>query len=120
LRASFYETAGINEEEAKGIAKETEKRIKDMNVKFLSGPLVRELSILSCLNMAILNGETYQQEWGTPVFDAYRIDMGSGFEARDNANLQENAETSHKKKGGQDEQGTYLLMIPPKLADSHP
>jgi len=56
---------------------------------------------------------------GTPVFDAYRIDMGSGFEARDNANLQENAETSHKKKADKMSKEQYLLMIPPKLADSH-
>src|SRR3972149_2505332 len=43
LCEQFYSTAGITEEEAKVIARETEKRIKDMNVKFLSGPLVREL-----------------------------------------------------------------------------
>jgi ribonucleoside-triphosphate reductase len=36
---------------------------------------------------------------GTPVNDAHLIDVGRGFEAKDNANLQENAETSHKKEG---------------------
>src|SRR5659263_13080 len=43
LSEQFYGTPAITQEEAKVIAKETEKRIKDMNVKFLSGPLVREL-----------------------------------------------------------------------------
>ena len=41
LSEQFYGTPAITLEEAKVIAKETEKRIKDMNVKFLSGPLVR-------------------------------------------------------------------------------
>jgi len=63
LCEQFYGTPGITEEEAKLIAREAEKRIKDMNVKFLSGPLSGNWSILSCLSMAILNGETSQLEW---------------------------------------------------------
>src|SRR5659263_500851 len=46
LSEQFYGTPAITMEEAKVIAKETEKRIKDMNVIFLSGPLVRELSLI--------------------------------------------------------------------------
>jgi ribonucleoside-triphosphate reductase len=45
--------------------------------------------------------------------------MGTGFEANDNANLQENAETSHKKKADKMSKEQYLLMLPPKLADAH-
>jgi ribonucleoside-triphosphate reductase len=56
---------------------------------------------------------------GTPVYDAYKIDMGNGFEAKDNANLQENAETSHKTKAYKMSKEQYLLMLPPKLADAH-
>ncbi|KPQ44920.1 MAG: anaerobic ribonucleoside-triphosphate reductase, partial [Candidatus Methanoperedens nitroreducens] len=119
LCEQFYGTSGINEEEAKGIAKETEKRIKDMNVKFLSGPLVRELVNIILLEHGHTEWRNISTRVGTPVFDAYRIDMGSGFEARDNANLQENAETSHKKKADKMSKEQYLLMIPPKLADSH-
>ena len=119
LCQQFYGTAGINEEEAKGIAKETEKRIKDMNVKFLSGPLVRELVNIILLEHGHTEWRNISTRVGTPVFDAYRIDMGSGFEARDNANLQENAETSHKKKADKMSKEQYLLMIPPELADSH-
>ena len=56
---------------------------------------------------------------GTPVFDAHLIDVGRGFEARDNANLQENAETSHKKKADKISKEQYLLQLPPDLADHH-
>ena len=41
------------------------------------------------------------------------------FEAKDNANLQENAETSHKKKADKISKEQYLLQLPPHLADHH-
>ncbi len=56
---------------------------------------------------------------GTPVYDAHLIDVGKGFEAHDNANLQENAETSHKKKADKISKEQYLLQLPPELADHH-
>lgn len=111
--------ASITEEEAKEIAKETEKRIKEMNLKFLSGPLVRELVNIILLEHGHTEWRNISTRVGTPVYDAYKIDMGTGFEARDNANLQENAETSHKKKADKMSKEQYLLMLPPKLADAH-
>jgi ribonucleoside-triphosphate reductase len=98
LSEQFYKEPGITEEEAKDIAKEVERRVRWMNVRYLSGPLVREI-----MNVVLL--ERHHTEWrnictrvGTPVYDAHLIDIGTGFEAKENANLQENAETSHKKK----------------------
>lgn len=119
LSEKFYGIPSINMENAMGIAKETEKRIKIMDVKFLSGPLVREI-----VNVILL--ENHHQEWrnistriGTPVYDAYMIDMGNGFEAKENANLQENAETSHKKKADKISKEQYLLSLPSHLSDAH-
>jgi anaerobic ribonucleoside-triphosphate reductase len=119
LSEQFYGTPAITLEEAKVIAKETEKRIKDMNVKFLSGPLVRELVNIILLEHGHTDWRNISTRVGTPVYDAYRIDMGTGFEARDNANLQENAETSHKKKADKMSKEQYLLMLPPKISDLH-
>ena len=56
---------------------------------------------------------------GTPVYDVHMIDVGRGFEAHDNANLQENAETSHKKKADKISKKQYLLQLPPEIADQH-
>ena len=60
-------------------------------------------------------------------FDAHQIDVGRGFEAHDNANLQENAETSHKKKADKISKEQYLLQpparprrSPPVRGDAHP
>lgn len=119
LSELFYGKASITEEEAKEIAWETEKRIKAMGVKFLSGPLVRELVNIILLEHGHTEWRNISTRVGTPVIDAYRIDMGTGFEAKDNANLQENAETSHKKKADKMSKEQYLLMLPPKLADAH-
>jgi anaerobic ribonucleoside-triphosphate reductase len=120
LSGKFYDHAGIDEETAREIAKEAEKRIKMMGISQLSGALVREI-----VNQILLE-EYHEQEWrnvctrvGTPVYDAHLIDIGEGFEANENANLQENAETSHKKKADKICKEQYLLLLPPKLADAH-
>jgi len=119
LSEQFYKVSSISEEEAKDIAREVERRIRWMDVKYLSGPLVREI-----MNVVLL--ERQHPEWrnictrvGTPVFDAHLIDIGTGFEAKENANLQENAETSHKKKADKISKEQYLLLLPPYLADHH-
>ncbi|HSD58396.1 MAG TPA: anaerobic ribonucleoside-triphosphate reductase [Methanotrichaceae archaeon] len=119
LSEQFYKVPSITEEEAKDIAREVERRVRWMNVKYLSGPLVREI-----MNVVLL--ERHHPEWrnictrvGTPVFDAHLIDIGTGFESKENANLQENAETSHKKKADKISKEQYLLLLPPYLADRH-
>jgi anaerobic ribonucleoside-triphosphate reductase len=119
LSEQFYKVPSITEEEAKDIAREVERRVRWMNVKYLSGPLVREI-----MNVVLL--ERHHPEWrnictrvGTPVFDAHLIDIGTGFESKENANLQENAETSHKKKADKISKEQYLLLLPPYLADHH-
>ncbi len=119
LSEEFHGSPAMTEEEAKEIAKETEKRIKDMGVKFLSGPLVRELVNIILLERGHTEWRNISTRVGTPVFEAHKIDIGSGFEKNDNANLQENAETSHKKKADKMSKEQYLLMLPQKLADLH-
>ncbi|MCK4476681.1 MAG: anaerobic ribonucleoside-triphosphate reductase [Methanophagales archaeon] len=120
LSEKFYGGSAIDEDTAREIAKEAEKRIKVMGISQLSGALVREI-----VNQILLEGY-HKQEWrnvctrvGTPVYDAHLIDIGEGFEANENANLQENAETSHKKKADKICKEQYLLLLPPKLADAH-
>lgn len=120
LSGEFYGSSPIDEDTAREIAKEAAKRIRVMGISQLSGALVREI-----VNQILLE-EYHKQEWrnvctrvGTPVYDAHLIDIGEGFEAKENANLQENAETSHKKKADKICKEQYLLLLPPKLADAH-
>ncbi len=119
LSEQFYKLPAISEDQAKEIAKETERRIQKMGVKFLSGPLVREIVNIVLLEHGHMEWRNISTRVGTPVYDAHQIDIGDGFEARDNANLQENAETSHKKKADKISKEQYLLLLPPHIADAH-
>ncbi|MDH7593892.1 MAG: anaerobic ribonucleoside-triphosphate reductase [Methanomicrobiales archaeon] len=115
----FYGSKGITEEEAGRIAKRVEMHIQQLGLEYLSGPLIREIVNMMLLEEGRIEFRNVCTRVGTPVYDAHLIDVGEGFEAKDNANLQENAETSHKKKADKISKEQYLLQLPPTLADYH-
>jgi anaerobic ribonucleoside-triphosphate reductase len=124
LAEEFYDTRAMNRQEAEGIAFEVEQKIFDLNLKFISGPLIREL-----VNNILLTKSAQKPEFalyrnvltrvGAPVYDAYMMDLGQGFKAKENANLQPNPETSHKRKADWVSEEEYLLLMPPNVADAH-
>jgi len=124
LAKDFYEVRPINEEEAEQISTEVERKILNLRLSFISGPLIREL-----VNNVLLDRSREKPEYatyrniltrvGAPVYDAYLMDVGQGYKANENANLQPNAETAHKRKADWVSGEEYLLLMPPKLADSH-
>jgi ribonucleoside-triphosphate reductase len=119
LVETFYGYSGASPEVADEIARDVETKIRHMGLKFLSGPLIREIVNITLLEKGMIQYRNVSTRVGTPVFDAHLIDVGRGFEAHDNANLQENAETSHKKKADKISKEQYLLQLPPELADHH-
>jgi anaerobic ribonucleoside-triphosphate reductase len=124
LAKEFYEIRPISEEEAEQIATEVERKVLNLRLRFISGPLVREL-----VNNVLLDKSREKPEYatyrniltrvGAPVYDAYLMDVGQGYKSKENANLQPNAETAHKRKADWVSGEEYLLLMPPKLADSH-
>jgi anaerobic ribonucleoside-triphosphate reductase len=124
LAEQFYETRAISRKEAEDVALEVETKIFDLNLKFISGPLIREL-----VNNVLLAKSAQTPEFalyrniltrvGAPVYDAYKIDMGTGYKAKENANLQPNPETAHKRKADWVSGEEYLLLMPPKISDAH-
>jgi len=119
LVETFYGYQSADEELAREIALSVERRILSMGLLSLSGPLIREIMNISLLERGLVQYRNVCTRVGTPVYDAHLIDVGRGFEAKDNANLQENAETSHKKKADKISKEQYLLQLPPELADHH-
>jgi len=119
LAERFHGKIAMGKDEAHEIAREVERRVRALDLKFLSGPLIREMVNMILLEKGHVEWRNVSTRIGTPVYDACEIDLGSGFEANDNANLQENAETSHKKKADKISKEQYLLLLPPKLADLH-
>ncbi|MCK5723180.1 MAG: anaerobic ribonucleoside-triphosphate reductase, partial [Gammaproteobacteria bacterium] len=77
LSEQFYGKPAITKDQAKEIAKETEKRIRGMDLKFLSGPLVREIVNIVLLERGHVEWRNISTRVGTPVYDAYRIDIGT-------------------------------------------
>jgi len=124
LAEEFYETRAISRQEAEDIAYEVEQKVFDLNLKFISGPLIREL-----VNNVLLSKASQKPEFalyrniltrvGAPVYDAYKIDLGEGYKAKENANLQPNPETAHKRKADWVSGEEYLLLMPPDIADAH-
>jgi ribonucleoside-triphosphate reductase len=119
LSEVFYNKPAITKEEAVNIAKEAERIIKKMNIKFLSGPLIREIVNNILLDRGYVEWRNIMTRVGASVYDAYEIDTGYGFEANDNANQLNNAETSHKRKADKMSKEQNLLLMPKELADLH-
>jgi ribonucleoside-triphosphate reductase len=119
LCTSYHGIPAISTEEAESIAKKTEKHILSMNLQTLSGPLIRELVNIELLERGHQQWRNVSTRIGSPVYDAFETDTGIGFESNENANLQGNAETSHKKKADRISKEQYLLLLPPELADMH-
>jgi anaerobic ribonucleoside-triphosphate reductase len=124
LAKEFYDVRPMSQEEAEQIAVDVERKILSLRLKFISGPLIREL-----VNNVLLGESKDKPEYafyrnvltrvGAPVYDAYLMDVGQGYKANENANLQPNAETSHKRKADWVSGEEYMLLMPPKLADAH-
>jgi ribonucleoside-triphosphate reductase len=115
----FYSKPAATYEEAEAIARETENIVLKMRRDFLSGPLIREI-----VNTVLI--ERGHPEWrncmtrvGVSVHDAFQIDSGYGFEAKDNANQLDNAETSHKRKADKLSKEQNLLLIPNEVSELH-
>jgi ribonucleoside-triphosphate reductase len=111
---------------AEKIANEVDRRIRLIKPKFVSGPMVREVANNVLLEWSEQENMPELQIYrniltrvGVPVPDAYEIDTGSGYEAKENANLQPNPETVHKKKADRLSKEQYLLLMDPTLATAH-
>jgi len=96
-----------------------EKTLRTMPYPFLTAPLIREVTNSELLLRGQVIYRNILTRVGTPVFDACLMDVGRGKEDKENANLQDNAETSHKKKADRMSKEQYLLLLPPKLSQRH-
>jgi len=119
LVQTFYGGSPMKEEDAIKIAEEVEEEIRSMKLRFLSGPLIRELVSVKLLEHGFDQQRNVYTRVGMPLYDVYSIDNSEGYEAKENANLQANPETFHKKKADFLSKESYLLMIPPNVADAH-
>jgi ribonucleoside-triphosphate reductase len=124
LAKTIFDLEPINGLYADKISDEVERRVRLSKPKFVSGSMLREMT-----NNVLLEWSDEIPEFaiyrnlltrvGAPVYDAFQIDTGNGYEAKENANLQPNPETVHKKKADRLSKEEYLLLMPPELATAH-
>ncbi len=124
LVQELFNIPSMSQKEAKSIAEEVEQRIQKMQLPFVSAPLIREIQNQVLLEKARENPRfaVYRNALtrvGVPMWDFSHIIGGNGYEAQENANMQPNPETIHKKVADRLCKEAYLLTLPPEIADSH-
>jgi anaerobic ribonucleoside-triphosphate reductase len=115
----YYNVKPASRDLAEEIAIAVESKIAKMNLEYLTGHLIRELTCVSLLELGYEEYANVCSRVGTSVSDAREIDIGEGYGAKDNANLQGNPETSHKLKADKMSKEEYLAMMPPYLVEAH-
>ena len=117
IRDSLVRELGLPLDAAERIAAKVAERISIMGLKFLSGPLIRELVCATLLEEGYDRERNLYTRLGLPVYDVDRlITCGD----RENANLQHNPETIHKLAADTVfSQYALLKVLPPDLADAH-
>ncbi|MHA1594948.1 MAG: anaerobic ribonucleoside-triphosphate reductase [Candidatus Baldrarchaeia archaeon] len=124
LAEELFGVPPITREEAERIAKIAEQRLLEMNLPFVSAPLIRELVNIILLEESKRNPRfavyrNVMTRVGRPLYDVWETMWNRGYEVRENANLQPNPETSHKKIADMTTKEAALLILPPHLADAH-
>ncbi len=124
LAKTMFGMKPLNKLKAEKIADEVERRFQLIKPKLVSGAMIREVAnnVLLEWSEELPEFQIYRNlltRVGAPVYDAYQIDTGTGFEAKENANLQPNPETVHKKKADRLSKEQYLLLMDPEIATAH-
>jgi len=133
VKSLLKETAYVSEQysdvpplsvtEARDLAKNVKRHIQ--NLPFVSAPLIRELVCTLMLLKAKKDPRyavyrNFYTRVGTPIHDYLQIIQGGGYEARENANLQPNPETVHKKIADKTAKDANMLaVLPHEIGDAH-
>ncbi|MFX1491148.1 MAG: anaerobic ribonucleoside-triphosphate reductase [Promethearchaeota archaeon] len=124
LVQELFRIPSMTAKEAKVVAEKVENRIQQLELPFVSAPLIREIQNQILLEKAKKEPRfaVYRNALtrvGVPMWDFSHIIGGNGYEAQENANMQPNPETIHKKVADRLCKEAYLLTLPPEIADAH-
>ncbi|MBI2629619.1 anaerobic ribonucleoside-triphosphate reductase [Candidatus Pacearchaeota archaeon] len=122
ISRSLIKETGIKEEQADGIAMEAEKFIKNLNLSFISSPLIREIVNVKLLEYGLEEARKKYTRLGLPIYDIEQmLSQGTSTDIkRENANLQHTPETINWIISGETlEQYAMLKLFPQNLVDPH-
>ncbi len=122
ISRSLIKETSISEEQADGIALDVEKFIKNLNLTYLSSPLIREIVNVKLLEYGLEDARKNYSRIGLPLYDIQQM-IGSSKSTdikRENANLQHTPETINWVISGETlEQYAMLKLFPQRLMDPH-
>lgn len=117
ISSSLQLETSLPKELSENVAKETEDELRRLNLDFVSGPLIREITNVKLLEHNYEQARADYTRLGMPVYDATML-VESG--SRENANLHHNPETIHKLMADSVfKEYALLKVLPIHLADSH-
>ncbi len=118
IMESLTREAGLTRADAELVAVRVMDRIASSGIKFLSGPLIREMCNSVLAEMGLERERMMYTRVGVPMYDLNLL-IRSPADHTSNANLMRNPETIAKLVHDQVmEQHTYLIL-PTRLADAH-
>ncbi|MBA2869209.1 anaerobic ribonucleoside-triphosphate reductase [Methanococcus maripaludis] len=114
---ALIQEAGADLKTAERIATEVESEVKNLNVTYLTAPMIREIVNTKLIEHGLEEFRHKHTRLGIPVYDIVKlIERGS----KDNANLMHNPESIHKWVADETMKQFALLNVFPKyIADSH-
>ena len=117
IKNSLLEETELSSEVADKIARDTADHLEELDLNFLSAPLIREFVCVALLENNLEDARARYTRLGLPLYDVARlIKVGD----RENANLQHNPETIHKLAADTIfDQYSLLNCLPSNLADAH-
>jgi ribonucleoside-triphosphate reductase len=117
IKTSLIEETSLSDDVAHKIADKVAERISQIGLKFLSGPLIREIVCATLLESGYDLERNMYTRLGLPISDVDRLIKKGD---KENANLQHNPETIHKLAADAIfDQYALLRLLPLKLADAH-
>jgi ribonucleoside-triphosphate reductase len=119
IATEIYGIDPMSSAQAFMVAEESEKLIKELNLGFLSGSLIREIVNIVLLKHGFIHYYKLYTRVGAPLYEVYKIEKASGFEAKENSNLQPNPETIHKKKADLLSKEAAMLLLPSRMSEAH-
>lgn len=115
---SLLQEAGLSDSDAQLIAIRVMDRIVASGIKFLSGPLIREMCNSVLAEMGLEKERIRYTRVGVPMYDLDQL-INAPANHTSNANLMRNPETIAKLVHDQVMEQHTFLSIPPHLADAH-
>lgn len=103
--------------EAEKIATEVEQTLQEINLTYITSPIIRELTNAKLLEEGL---ETIRNKHTRLGLSSYDIETLIENGSKDNANMAQNPETIHKYVADESlKQYTFLNILPHNLADGH-